>query len=192
MAENAVVGSLGGLATGMAAVWRDEACPRFGPVFWGAALSVGLTGFIVAAFAGAVGALGLPPDISASAHAIFSANAVPIMVFIGGGIQGAGGAGAFSLAFLFVVVLLMIVALALQVAIVLHLVYWLVATRSKGAPAAYFGDLIRTRAPAISQPAEKLRPIIVGMQRGLVVGALLGLAEAAFTTWGAALLVHAS
>jgi hypothetical protein len=191
MVENAMFGGLGGLAIGMAAAWPDTGRRRLGGVFWGEALSVGLTGLIVAAFAGAVGALALPPDISTAAHAIFNANTVPIMVFIGGGIQGAGGAEGFSLAFLFVVVLLMIVALAIQVAIVLHLAYWVAATRSTGAPAAYFRDLIRTRWPAISQPAVRLRPILVGIQRGLVAGVLLGLAEATFTTWGAATLVHA-
>lgn len=188
--ESASFGGLGGLAIGMAAAWRDNERPHSGGVFWGAALSVGLVGLIVAMFAGAVGALGFPPSLSHSARAIFSADGVPVMVFIGGGIDGAGGAGFFSLVSLFIVVLLMIVALAMQIAIVLHLAYWVVATRSKGATASYFGDLIRTRAPAISQPAEKLRPVVVGMQRGLVAGVCLGLCEATFTTWGAAVLVH--
>jgi hypothetical protein len=185
--ENALCGGLGGFAVG-AAAWRAKGRRRFGALFWGEALSVALTGLLAAAFAGVVGALGLPPGVATSARALFSAGEVPIMVFLSGGMQGPGGAEILELAFLYVVVLLLVAVIAVQVAIAQHLAYWVVARRSKGPLAAFFGDLVRTRPAALGQPAEALQPVSVGLERGLALGLLLGLAEALFTTWGAALL----
>jgi hypothetical protein len=205
--ENAICGLMAALAIGIILFWGRKpgkltesfvsalfngnlAKPDINAVFWGKVVLSGAVGWTVGRVAGGAGIVALPPTIASSGPVLFGSGKVPLVMFIGGGYGGPGGTDFLPLVFLFVVVFLMIVLLAAVAGTLLHLALYGVAGMTKGGVRAYVLALIKPRAEPGSEPDQSTHPVIVGMQRGFIVGVIVGAFDAAFTTWGAATLTH--
>jgi hypothetical protein len=192
--ENAICGLMTALAIGIVMAWEKKPGsnlphPELNAAFWGKVVLFASIGWAVGRVAGAAGTIDLPPAMSNSAYVLFSSDKVPLVMFIDGRLGGPGGTDFLSLAFLFLVLLIMIVMLAVLVGTMLHLALYGVAGMTKGGK-AYVSKLISSRIEPNIEVDNDTHPVVVGMQRGFIVGVIIGTCEAVFTTWGAATLIR--
>lgn len=199
--ENAVCGLFAGLVIGGLLAWgrkpdklgesflsalfnKGLAGPDINALFWGRVVLSGVVGWTVGRVAGGVGMIALPPSLSGAAHTVLTASAAPIVLFVGGGLGGSGGTDFFSLLFLFLVLIALVIVVALIASALLHLALWGVMGMTKGAVKAYIVELLKPRIGEDGKPPDKIAPMIIAMERGFVVGVILGVCESVFTTWG--------
>jgi len=143
-----------------------------------------LIGIAAGALAGAAGSVSLPQFLDGSADAVVALPSVAIHVLAGGGFGGPGTDGFFSLAFFFLVILVLVLLSGLAAGFLMTVALWAVGGASKGAAKDFVIKVLGDGGPGVSSKDEK--PIIAGLVRGALIGIIVGLLQAGFTTWAVA------